>query len=594
MKTETQWFLQIGSQRLIATHWSFPSKEKPVLQRLFVSEINWDRKSSGTLATAVAAGLAKLPGDMRAARDISLVVNGFSGLAKLIEIPSVPSERRATAFEQAATSNIPYALEDVYHANGMLADDGVEIKLLLASVQKEGLATVLHHLQKTGYRPKFLGHPSVMEMAALEALGSLQESASGRKKVGILHLGERTTHLILQNGKDLFLRVLNLGGELLIQSVSDQLGLSSAEAIHLVNRLLANDLPPEGNPHTDLLRKQATQYLQKVEREVMRTLATVRRQNPGIVCETLLLSGAFAHLPGLASTLAPKSVPEATIADSRPLFTTTPDLDQSDLQLFIAELLPTFGLATATSRHTSTTSSQSLPLLNLLPLEMIGQQRHAQRLPWILGAAASLALASLIFAYGAHQRTEDLRQTQQHITRSLAPLQQLAADIQTEHAKAVHMQASIQRLENVLNSRYNWINFFVDLQERLIAVEDVWLEDFKILPPLEVAQTPASVTALENTEAAWDEEFNGEEESAERPPVDPAPTIRLRLTGRMVDRANPLEKASPQMRERVNQLLDAFARSVFISSVDNKKFDTSADGILGFEFDIRLNPQNPL
>ncbi len=103
---------------------------------------------------------------------------------------------------------------------------------------------------------------------------------------------------------------------------------------------------------------------------------------------------------------------------------------------------------------------------------------------------------------------------------------------------------------------------------------DLWLERLEVLPVAEISQ----IASPQN-----DPGDGAVEESAR-------PTIRLRLTGRLLDRENPLSRGSPAAYERVTALLGRFVESPRIMEVEGERFDASEPGLLRFDFTLVINP----
>jgi type IV pilus assembly protein PilM len=76
--------------------------------------------------------------------------------------------------------------------------------------------------------------------------------------------------------------------------------------------------------------------------------------------------------------------------------------------------------------------------------------------------------------------------------------------------------------------------------------------------------------------------------------VAAAPVLRLQLSGRLLDTANPLSRVSGESFERVKSLLKSFGESQFISSVEKEKFNPTQPGILSFDFILVVDPKKPL
>ena len=129
---------------------------------------------------------------------------------------------------------------------------------------------------------------------------------------------------------------------------------------------------------------------------------------------------------------------------------------------------------------------------------------------------------------------------------------------------------SVAELQGVVEKKTNWLRFLKDLQDRLVTVEDVWLESLSIVrdPSLEVLAAAGSGS--------------------------PATDLRLVLSGRLLDRGNPISKVSAESYERVKQLIASFGGSEFIASVEHERFDNSQPGILRFDFTLVVRPQKPL
>ena len=67
------------------------------------------------------------------------------------------------------------------------------------------------------------------------------------------------------------------------------------------------------------------------------------------------------------------------------------------------------------------------------------------------------------------------------IQAGLQPLQSSQAQIRDYQEQAEVASEAIQRVEGLVNSKSNWIQFFAELQESLHLAEDVWLDKLNIL-----------------------------------------------------------------------------------------------------------------
>jgi type IV pilus assembly protein PilM len=62
----------------------------------------------------------------------------------------------------------------------------------------------------------------------------------------------------------------------------------------------------------------------------------------------------------------------------------------------------------------------------------------------------------------------------------VAPLRSRQSQILDNTNEAVKISESIRRVEGLVNSKTNWIQFFAELQASLTKVEDVWLDSLEV------------------------------------------------------------------------------------------------------------------
>jgi type IV pilus assembly protein PilM len=144
-----------------------------------------------------------------------------------------------------------------------------------------------------------------------------------------------------------------------------------------------------------------------------------------------------------------------------------------------------------------------------------------------------------------------------------------------EHlAQIEEARKQVAALQGLVATKANWLDFLSDVQTRLAKVGDVWLERVQIVQPLSV---DASAPVAEGAVAA-----------------PAAPPLKLAITGRLLDVANPVSNVSPESYERVKKLIASFTGSPFVSSVENERFDNTQPGLLRFDFTLVVNAARPL
>ena len=205
--------------------------------------------------------------------------------------------------------------------------------------------------------------------------------------------------------------------------------------------------------------------------------------------------------------------------------------------------------------------------INLIPKHFENELSYRRRKTYALTAKCLLAVIGALSLFHNSQILKFHQSQLEEINTYIEPMRDLQNEMNSTQSRVTETKDKINKLEGLVNSGGNWINFFVDLQERLSGVEDVWLDD------LEVLKQDSGANGPQPTEGNWP---------------------RLKLNGRMLDRENPLDRVSDNLQKRVNRMLSKFAESAYISKVQDKKFDTSKNGILAFEFTLNLQPEKAL
>ena len=97
----------------------------------------------------------------------------------------------------------------------------------------------------------------------------------------------------------------------------------------------------------------------------------------------------------------------------------------------------------------------------------------------LLVAAVLLALAPWP-AFLGFELSAAYAQQARAIENSASPLQSKQSIIRKNGQRAIEIGKSIERVEELVNSKTNWIQFFADLQESLSNAEDVWLDTLSV------------------------------------------------------------------------------------------------------------------
>jgi len=196
--------------------------------------------------------------------------------------------------------------------------------------------------------------------------------------------------------------------------------------------------------------------------------------------------------------------------------------------------------------------------------------------------AAFLLVAALgISIFGNKTKHAAYEEKVAGIESITAPVDQISRQIRLNMAAIDQAQQQMDAIKGLVETKSNWITFFSDLQDRLVDVEDVWLEKVQVIRGSGSATLASSF-------------LGGGEETEVGADSDQSKALRLNLTGRLLDKDNPVSRVSQDSFNRVKELLLSFEDSQFIVSVENERFNNRQPGILKFDFILVVNPRKPL
>ncbi|GHB96381.1 pilus assembly protein PilM [Cerasicoccus arenae] len=522
-------------------------KEGLVLESFAHQDLDYDYTEENDWLPAVMAAIRKVKAKVKGGDKAIMIVPGYQLLTKLIMVPHVDESKRAQMIAFEAQDKIPFPLNEVVWDHQVIADDGVETEVIVIAVKSEVINGFCADLRKQGITPTCVEAASVLDYNAYR----LCYPSDGDDTL-LINIGARSSNLLFISDQGFFIRNITLGGNSLTQNLADSLGKSFTEAEQIKIAFFSGQSSYEqDDPSAQVLQTNAQNFQKKISQEITRSIVNYRRQKGAQAPKRILLTGRAALLPGLSEQLAQSQRIPVEYFDPIAGIEVGSGVDAVELEEHQHVLSEVIGEAA----RMSTPDAVSI---NLLPQHLADSMRFSKQKPFILLGAACLALATIPPILGSLKATEVYKEEAQFLKQQVAPLNVAHQEIVELQEKAVKLQANISDLESLVNSRSNWITFFGDLQDRLQAVQDVWLEDLKL-----------------NRQT----------------------TGNLKLSGRMLIKdwdENNATESYQRAYQRVNSLLESFKASEFIISVENTHFDEGNPRILPFDFTLVINPERPL
>ena len=525
-------------------------------------EEQWNQAVSQSIAPALKRE------KMAGAATVSLP--GHLTLTKFVKTPAVEKGKRDKIIQFEAQQNIPYPLEEVVWDKQIVSDDGLDLEVLLGAVKLDVAEGLCAALEQAGASVEVIA-PSAL--ALFRAFKYNYPDAAD--SVLVLNIGARSTHLLFIDKQRFFVRTIVLAGNTVTQAIAEEIkqDFTHAESIKLQVLGGQSDLP-ETSPSRLAVTNAVQAFTSRLQLEITRSTVNYRRQYGAEQPACVYVAGGGSLIPDFPATLADKI--KIPVERFDPLRKVEISSNASSAKAYSAVLADLVGLAT---RLTNTAEAP----FNLLP-PSIGQAIAFRReQPFYVAAAALVVVALAVPILYYHDVVSTARAAEQDLEVTLTPLRSLKSANDANLEKIAEAGKQITGIQGVAESKSNWINFFTDVQNRLVKVEDVWLDKLQVLRPPTAEELAAEAAAAASSSP------DGTPTAA--PTVPP---LRLSLSGHLLDRKNPDQKVSQESFARVKDLLKSIGESQFISAVENETFNSDQPGILSFEFILVVNPKKPL
>jgi len=543
------------------------------LEKLALDAFNPDSSLDAGWTGMIAQALSETARREKFVGAATIGLPGHHILGKFIKTPSVEESKRAKIVQFEAQQNIPYSLDEVVWDYQVVSEQGLDLELMLAAAKKDVVQGACEALAGAGLSVVSVQPSSV---AVLRCFRYNYPEVSG--SVMIADIGARSTNLIFADNDRFFVRTIPLAGNSLTQSIADELKHDFTHCETIKVQVLNGDSElPTNSPARAAVTNAVSSFISKLHLEITRSVVNYRRQSGAEQPAALYLTGGGSVLADLPTQLQERlKIAVERLDPLRNVAIGSGAAQASDSAAILASLI---GL--------SIPPDAKLKSINLLPPAIASRLAFKSRQPLLITAAGLIAVAFLPLVVQSSRALDAARDQVDMIRQETLPLQKNQDKIRGNLAALEEAKSEILAVQSLAESKNNWINFFSDLQDRLMKVQDVWLE---------------SLSVIRATSGGSGSEGSGMFGSAPAPAAPATnpdgtpvkPVLRLQLSGRLLDRKNPVTKVSPDSYERVKSLLSSFVDSQFISAIEKESFDPNTPGILRFDFILVIDPARPL
>lgn len=582
--------VDVGSGHVACGVFTAGATGRLVLQHFALEPHSSDPSHEGRWAVEVAQSLGAIGARRKLGGACALTVPGHLALTKFIKTPSVAKEKRSKIISFEAAENIPYPLEEVVWDYAVVADDGFDLEVMLTAVKFDAMQSLCTASDAAGF-PVERSIPSGLALRHAFRYNHRDTVEA----LLVASIGARSTNLLYLESDRFYLRTLPMAGNNVTQAIVDDLRIDFSQAETLKIQVLSgqSDLPPN-SPSRLAVQRAASGFAQRLQLEIMRSTVNHRRHSGGPAPVAVYLTGGGSLLPELPGILAERLKVRVERFDPLRQVDVSADARAAGAESASSLIGDLVGLATCLV-------VKNEPEASLLPSTITDAIAFRKRQPLYI-AAAALGVAALLPPIVYLHSVASAEQA--HVARiddQLMPLRSLE-NRNTENLRQIaEAKAQITALRPAFDSKSSWVNFLSDLQERLLKVEDVWLDRLEVLRPVALLDAPEGMAAPSEaaappaadarTAATGAADGSTAEEPAQVAPVEP---VRLTLSGRLLDVANPQSKVSQESFDRVKRLLAGLTDSQFITAVENERFDNNQNGLLRFDVTLVVNPKKPL
>lgn len=564
MRSTRIFAVDLGAAHIACAVFGVSATGRLVLQKLALEPQNSDPALEARWLEHTALALGTIAAREKFSGACALSIPGHLALTKFIKTPALDPAKRTQSLTFEASQHIPYPLAEVVWDHVVIADDGFDLEVMLAAAKFDALASLCTAADAAGFSPE-RATPGSLALRAAFRYSYPDAPASAL----VINIGARSTHLLFLDGERFYIRTFPLAGNTVTAAIAEELHIDFAAADALKISVLGgrSDLP-ENSPARAAVHRATTAFIARLHPELTRSILNHRRQTGAPPPASIYVTGGGSLIAELPSTLAERLKLPVERYDPLRGVELSADARAAGAASMAHVMADLVGLAAPLV--------QPGPAVTLLPPAITGVLAFRKRQPLLLAAAVLAAAALLPPIFYFHARTVRAEAHLAATEAQLRPLRSVEARNNDHLAQIEEVRKQVAALEGLVATKANWLDFLSDVQARLAKVGDVWLERVQLVPT-STADAPA--LAVEVTSAT---------------PIVAPPALKLTLTGRLLDVANPVSNVSPESYERVKKLIASFTGSPFVATVESEHFDNTQPGLLRFDFTLVVNSSRPL
>lgn len=550
--------ISLGANHLCSVHLKMNPSGRCELLDYQVDTVDFSSNDPLLWLKATSAHLDAVALRFRSEASAGFSIPGHVALCKYLKIPQVSARKRPKIVAFEAKQNIPYSIEEVTWEYAVIEEDDLDFDAVIGASRTEIVETIARYSKDSEINLRGI-EPSTTSLVNVFRYNYSEVKACSL----IVSVGAKSTDLVYVDGTRYHSRNVPFGGQSISNEIAELLGVSVTEAERI--KISATGEEPLSSDEYRGYEIAKQNFENRLATEIVRTSAVLKRQGFEFDYQKLYLSGGGALLPGLIETLEAKTAKPVERLNSLRNLSISDESNAEEIRdqaMFLADAI---GLGVGRFMPDRAT-------LDLTPRSLLWQRKFRRQQPFYLLAAMVACGAVGLPILNTALEIRAYEQELQNLDVQIRPLRQLNQEIYAKTDQIKQVTGVIEKASKITQAKSTWQTVLNDLQDRLLQVEDVWLDDLRLERPRGNVPSGRGVARVQRNDTR----------------------TKILLAGRLIDVYNPISSVSPDSYERVKMLLESLRSAEFVSGLEDERFDYSVPGILKFNFTLIVEEGVPL
>lgn len=380
-------------------------------------------------------------------KSIHISLSGQSVFVRFVKLPAVEESKIAQIVRYEAQQQVPFPIDEVEWDHQVIGDtSGEEIDIVLVAIKTEIVSGLIAAIRKQHIEVETV---DVSALALYNAM--IYNEGPFETSTALIDLGAKTTDLIIAEGINLWSRSIPIGGDNFTQAIAKELDVPLDQADKL-KRLLTIG----GDGHADETVRRAAAaagaVLNRLLAEVRRSIGYYRSQSQGTPVQRILISGGGSFIKGIAEFLAEKLRVQVSTLSPLAKVSVAPGANAEGLKAQGRLLGDAVGLGLRAA-------GRGIMSVNLIPKAIVYQRELSKKKIFIVGAAACLIGAVLVWGLNAQAGAHKDKVTLDELTRTQTAWQGYATSIGRVRRDLKKIEANVSEIERMRAARLYWVDF---------------------------------------------------------------------------------------------------------------------------------------